>query len=131
MVKLKNKLSNAFYILLASVFLISCSYEKEVYPRYSLYTVNEIPDSLKLEYRTWITETIRSASQNMTGGDYENVDETIRQAKYTADDIFGTKVIGLRKEIDDNYYNDLKLTPKQLTIEENKVLDSLRISNAR
>ena len=130
MIKLKTKLSYTLYILLASVFLTSCT-QKEVYPKYSLYTINKISDSLKVDYRTWITETIRSASQNMTGGDYENVDETIRQAKETADEIFGTKVIGLRKEIDDNYWNDLKLKPSELSDKELIILDSLSFSNAR
>ena len=130
MIELKKKTSYALYILLACV-LCSCSYEDEIYPRYSLYTVSTIPDSLKVKHRTWITETIRSASQNMTGGDYEHVDRTIRQAKETADEIFGIKEIGLKKEIDDNYWNDLRLPPNQLSDKELVMLDSLKFSNAR
>ena len=67
----------------------------------------------------------------MTGGDYENVDKTIRQAKETADEIFGIKVIGLRKKIDDNYWNDLELKPSDLNNKELIILDSLSFSNAR
>ena len=106
------------------ILTVSCGNDIE-YPRYSLYTITYIPDSLKIEYREWVKETVRAASQHMTGGDYEDVDKTIRQAKMTADEIFGAEVIGLRKKIDDNYYNDLYLKPEQLTDYEKKVLDSL------
>ena len=67
------------YALLACVFLTSCSSDDE-YPRYTLETIKYVPDSLKIKHRTWVTETIRAASQHMTGGDYEDVDVTIRQA---------------------------------------------------
>jgi hypothetical protein len=115
----------ALYTLLGCVF-VACSYQVETYPRYSLETIEYIPDTLKVEHRTWITETIRSASQHMTGGDYEDVDGTIRQAKWTADELFQVSIVGLRKEIDDNNYNDLRLKPTELNGYEIKVLDSLK-----
>ena len=112
------------YALLACVFLTSCSSDDE-YPRYTLETIKYVPDSLKIKHRTWVTETIRAASQHMTGGDYEDVDVTIRQAKWTADELFQVGIVGLRKEIDDNYWNDLHLLPIDLNIKEQHVLDSL------
>ncbi len=128
MILIKTLTRNTLYTVLACV-LFSCSYPIENYPKYSIKTIEYIPDTLKLKHRTWITETIRAASQNMTGGDYEDIEATIRQAKYTADELFSASVVGLRKEINDNYYDDLHLTPLELNLYESKILDSL--ANAR
>ena len=46
-------------------------------------------------------------------------------AKWTADDLFQVSVVGLRKEINDNYYDDLHLKPSDLNVYEIKVLGSL------
>lgn len=111
-------------MLVAVLFsLTSCSEEK--YPKYSLTTIEFIPDSLKAEHRKFITETVRAASNQMTGGDYEDVDETIIQAERTADNIFSSSIVGLRKEIDKNYWNSLELKPNELNVYEKKILDSL------
>ena len=110
-------------ILLLAAVMSSCNNEK--YPKYSLTTIQYIPDSLKAEHRKFITETVRAASQHMTGGDYEDVDETIIQAERTADNVFSVSVIGLGKQIDDNYWNNLKLLPSQFTPYEKRVFDSL------
>jgi hypothetical protein len=111
-------------MLVAVLFsLVSCNEDK--YPKYSLTTIEFVPDSLKVEHRKFITETVRAASNQMTGGDYEDVDETIIQAERTADNIFSSNVIGLRKKIDDNYWNDLELKPNELNVYEKKILDSL------
>ena len=111
-------------MLVAVLFsLTSCSEEK--YPKYSLTTIEFIPDSLKAEHRKFITETVRAASNQMTGGDYEDVDETIIQAERTADNIFSSSIVGLRKEIDKNYWNSLELKPNELNVYEKKIIDSL------
>lgn len=111
-------------MLVAVLFsLTSCSEEK--YPKYSLTTIEFIPDSLKAEHRKFITETVRAASNQMTGGDYEDVDETIIQAERTADNIFSSSIVGLRKDIDKNYWNSLELKPNELNVYEKKILDSL------
>ncbi len=111
-------------MLVAVLFsLVSCNGDK--YPKYSLTTIEFIPDSLKVEHRKFITETVRAASNQMTGGDYEDVDETIIQAERTADNIFSSSVVGLRKEIDENYWNSLELKPNELNVYEKKILDSL------
>ena len=122
--RLNNKLRYSLYAVLACVFLSSCS-EDIKYPVYSLEKIEYVPDSLKVKHRAWITETIRAASQHMTGGDYEDVDETIIQAERTADRLFQVNVIGLRKEINENYWDDLHLKPTELTQKEKVILDSL------
>jgi hypothetical protein len=120
----RNCFALAYVLLVAVLFsLTSCSEEK--YPKYSLTTIEFIPDSLKVEHRKFITETVRAASNQMTGGDYEDVDETIIQAERTADNIFSSSVVGLRKEIDENYWNSLELKPNELNVYEKKILDSL------
>jgi len=64
--------------------------------KYSLSTTVIVPDSLKKEYADWVKETVKAASQNMTGGDYEDVDETIEQAQSSGEKIFGREVRCLR-----------------------------------
>ena len=109
-------------ILLGSI-LFSCSIEK--YPRYSLDTIQYIPDSLKVEHRTFIIETVKASSYHMTGGKYKKPSATIRQAQWTANDLFEEKVIGLRKEIDDNFYNDILLMPDQMNEYEKTIFGNL------
>lgn len=113
----------AAILLLAVVFLSSCNSEK--YPKYSLETIEYVPDSLKSEQRKFITETVRAASQHMTGGDYEDVDETIQQAERTSGNIFSVKVIGLKKELYENEWSPLKIKPQDFTSEEKRIFDSL------
>lgn len=115
-------------ILLLTILLISCE-EKVQYPIYSLTKISYVPDSLKVKHREFVKETVRAASQQMTGGDYEDVDETIIQAKHTADELFQVSVIGLRKDIDENYWNAIELTPEEMNPYEKKILDSLSNSH--
>ena len=70
--------------------LTACDGKEDVkYPYYRQTANLVVPDSLKPEYREWIKETVRAASENMTGGDYEDADETIVQAETTAKRVFG------------------------------------------
>ena len=103
----------------------SCTVD-EPYPQYDLYKVKFVPDSLKLEHRQYVLDLIKSASYNMTGGDYESVDETIIQANETADDIFSVSVIGLRKRLNFDYSVNQYLRPSELSSEELLILDSLK-----
>lgn len=119
----KLKLHSAVLAAILVSLMWSCNYEK--YPKYSLTTIHYVPDSLKSEHRKFITETVRAASQHMTGGDYEGVDETIKQAEITADNVFSVSIIGLKKQVDDNYWNNLYLKPDQFTPYEKMVFDSL------
>tara|TARA_R110000851_G_scaffold47424_1_gene115002 strand:- start:3670 stop:4002 length:333 start_codon:yes stop_codon:yes gene_type:complete len=104
----------------------SCVEQESLYPRYTITKITHVPDSLKSEYRLWVIETVRAASENMTGGDYEDVDETIIQAERTGEKIYGVETIGLQLEINENYWDDIDLLPNQLTSKELKILDSLR-----
>ena len=122
--KFKNQLIAFAYVLLVCVFS-SCKKDVEEYPKYSLETIKYIPDTLKVKHREWIKETVRATNQHLSAGDYEDVDQTIIQAKWTADELFETTVVGLRKEINDNHRDDLSLTPDKLNVYEKHILDSL------
>ncbi len=113
-------------VKLVLILLIFTSCTKEVkYPIYSLIKIDYVPDSLKVKQREWVKETIRAASQQMTGGDYEDVDETISQAKETADELFKVSVLGLRKQPTDDEWNYFYLRPDEMTPYEKTLLDSL------
>lgn len=127
--KFTNLLKPALLIVAVSscLFIQSCEKTTDKYPKYSLESITVVPDSLKLQYRQWITATVKAASQYMTGGDYEDIDVTIRQTKLTADELFQIKLIGLRKSINDNLCDDLHLCPNELTEKEKLIFDSLMV----
>lgn len=118
-------MKNVSYLLILIILFSSCYKSKSEYPKYSLTTISEVPDSLKSQQREWIKETIRAASQHMIGGDYEDVDETIDQAKRTSDQLFYIDYLSLRKEVDENVYRDIIIKPKDMNTYEKKVFDSL------
>ena len=76
---MKNNLKLSILLFLFTILFTNCE-KAEKYPKYSICEIEFVPDSLKQEHRKFIIETVRAGSQNMTGGDYEDVDETIQQA---------------------------------------------------
>lgn len=90
---------------------------KELKEDYRISTITTVPDSLKEKYRSWVIECVRAASQNMTGGDYEDVDETIEQAEATALKLFGVEepalVINYGEGYSVIYVARSKFTPAQ------------------
>lgn len=113
-----------FYTLLLGILSISCV-EPIVYPNYSLGKISYIPDSLKTKHREFVKETVRAASQHMTGGDYEDVDETIIQAKHTADDLFQVTEIGLIKHVNENYWDDIEIRIQDMDPYEKEIYNQL------
>lgn len=82
-------------------------------------------DSLQTEYREWVKETVRAASEHMTGGDYEDADETILQSQQTALQIFGTTEICLLILIDGNQYNTYTVRQKDMTLDQKRIFNIL------
>lgn len=80
-------------IMLLSVGILSSCGE---YPQYEYAVGKHLPDSLIDEYENFIIETTSAASFHMSGGDYEDPEDLVRQAKYIADDIYMKRVDGLR-----------------------------------
>jgi hypothetical protein len=110
--------------LLSFLLLVSTGCEKEAI-EYELSFIHHIPDSLKQQHRDWIQETVRAASQHMTGGKYESPHKTIREARYTADDLFGKNVLGLRKYINGNQWENVNLLPEEMSEEEKIIFERL------
>ena len=112
-------------ILALVMAFVSCSDNRVTYPKYVLDKVSYVPDSLKIEHREYVVKIISSASSHMSGGDYEDVDITIIQAKRTADELFSTYTVGLTKYIDEGYSNHFQIAPKDFTLEEQEIFNTL------
>ena len=72
--------------IVMAVFAVGCGPEDR--GCYALVTIMEADSATLAKRAPWVTETVRAASQNMTGGDYEDADATIRQAEKTASHLF-------------------------------------------
>lgn len=118
-------MKNVIILSAIAMCLTSCFHAPEPYPRYSVENISFVPDSLKPKHREWITETVRASNQHLSAGDYEDIDETIIQAERTADNLFESNVIGLRKQINEDYFSDVVLRPEQMNCYEKRILDSL------
>jgi len=59
---------------------------------YILRSITVVADSLKDRQATFVTETVRAASQHMTGGDYEDPEDVIEAANNTFEHIYGVHV---------------------------------------
>jgi len=71
------------------IVISSCNHYSD---NYVLSNVVYIPDSLKDKQAQFITETVRAASQHMSGGDYEDPEDVIYAANSTFENIYGIKV---------------------------------------
>lgn len=100
--------------------------KKDVYPKYSLTTMSIVPDSLKREQREWVKETIRAANQNLTAGDYEDIDDTIDETWSTSEKLFEVDVICLYKDLGPEAGNSILIRPNEMTKKEKQILINLR-----
>lgn len=108
---------------LIGLFLSSCG--KTSPTVYEIQKIHYIPDSLKQQHRDWIQETVRAASQHMAAGKYQNIDKTIRQAKFTADEIFGVSEIGLIKRLSEKSWSYIEIRQEDMTEEEKLIFGKL------
>lgn len=112
-------------LLLFVIVFVSCS--KEQYPKYELCRVKYVPDSLKEKQRQFITETVRAATYSLSTADYEDVDETIQQARYTSEDVYAVEVIGLRVIYnEESFFNNEEIAPEHMTEQEKAIFNKLR-----
>ena len=118
-------------ILTLLVFSTSCENKKPIYPRYTLCYISGISDSLKKEHRKFIIELVRVSSQNITDGDCEDVNQMLREASNIAKEVYALKQLGLRKEVDNDYRDDVYILLRDMTTYEKEVFDSLRYHDAR
>lgn len=111
-------------LALLSILMLSCKKDIQ-YPNYEITKITYIPKEAKVDHAKFITETVRAASQQMTGGDYEDVDETIIQAERTADNLFQIEVLGLRKNISENYWESIEIKPENFNEKEKLIFKEL------
>lgn len=104
--------------LLFALFLTGC--EKT----YSLYSTGTyIPEDKKSEYAEFIQKTVSAASFRMTTSDYEDPEDVIREAKRTANELYGKETYGLC--VVDITRTDCKSNYANMTMEERQIYDSL------
>lgn len=87
--------------------LVSC--KQANLPKYTNYSIDteEIILSENKEKATIFIENLVSKSNfHMTGGDYEDPEDVINQAQQTALEMYGTKVLGLSVDINDDGFSD-------------------------
>lgn len=105
-------------LLLISIVLLLFACEKDF--DYKITIGVYVPDSLKEKHREYIKELVRAADQHLSAGDMEDAAYTIRQAKWTADELFGLRIQGLSK-----YTSDF-IAPEQMTKEEKEIFEQLK-----
>ena len=99
-------MKNLFLFLMLSL-LVSC--KQANLPKYTNYSIDteEIILSENKEKATIFIENLVSKSNfHMTGGDYEDPEDVINQAQQTALEMYGTKVLGLSVDINDDGFSD-------------------------
>jgi len=114
--------------LILFMSLVSCNNDICKSPTYDIVEVDLVPNSLKEKQRIWVTETIRAASQHMTGGDYEDVDETIEEVGEQSENLFSIKCLVLRKTFyvtNGNYYMNIDILPDEMSPEELEIFKGL------
>ena len=132
-------MKNTIYLVFVSFLFVSCSdTKKEIETTVDntktelvntidydiddyVYTYGDVlPDSSRKDMAKWITETVKSASQQMTGGDYEDPEDLIEQCEETGLRLFQVRVEGLNIRKKSNGYFEFvpkyELTQKQLLI---------------
>ena len=98
---------------------------KPRFPRYTLETVTDIPDSLKAEHRQWIIDIVKAAHPNNNIEYVEGKAETITKAKQVADQIFGVRCFGIRVARNVWGTDDIIIKPSQMNAFEKQKLKEL------
>ena len=116
-------------ILILSLFFIvlNCKETKECTPKYSLrsawgYDETIVPDKYKQAYSETVTNIVKAATYKLTTVDYEDVDDTITEAKKVADKLYSIEVPGLAIDTCNSFRTK---SYSELTGEEKKVLIKL------
>jgi hypothetical protein len=114
--------------LFAFVFLLllaSCGFKRYEGPLYTYSVEKIVPDSLREKQATFIRETVSAASNQMTGGDYEDPEDVIAEARRTSKELYGVEIEGLNMSVPGSY--TLKFIPvHQMNPFQKRILDSLK-----
>jgi hypothetical protein len=93
------------------------------WPKYSLVVTGYTPDSVIQEQGKFISETCKAATFNLKTSDYEDVDDLVEEATYSANQIYRRDVRALRIETRDGASQTI--LPHLMTKQERTVYDSL------
>lgn len=114
-------------ILLASTLgvLTSCVGQYPMYPRYSITSINVIPDSLREAHNKYVIDLVTVGSEHMANSDYDDVDDTLREAQRLANKMFTISVSGLHKEFNDSSSKDVYIKVKDFSDIEKRIYKKL------
>jgi hypothetical protein len=107
-----------FLLLLSTV---ACDDKKVEY-----WIVKEImiPDSLSSKQAQFVIDVVKAATNNMSTHDYEDVDDTIEQARIEAFKIYSIEVVCLRRKVSGKM--TVAIYPHEMTEYEKSIFDKLR-----
>lgn len=118
-------MKNLILLMFVVTILGSCSFEKtSEYPRYSISIMEHTPDSLIDKKAQFIVDVVDAASNRGMGGDYEDVDDTIEEAKKTANQIYSIKISCLHIETSSQDYGS-NVSPSAMTKYQRVIFDQL------
>jgi len=120
---MKKNVLKIVLMLCLCLTLVSC---KKDAIEYSISTAYYIPDSLQSKSRQFVIDLVSAASFHMTGGDYEDIDDTIDEAKRTANEMFSVRVKVLMRRDD---YNSTIIFKENFTPQEQIIYDKLLSDN--
>lgn len=134
MMKIKEYFTSFFLsagiVLLIITILTSCGYDENnprpTYPQYFITTSTSVPDSLKERQQQWIVDIVAAASNQMTGGDYEDVDDTIDEAVEQSEKLFGRKNIRYWLNPNAQQYNSIELRDDQMSEKQKKIFKRIQ-----
>jgi DNA replication initiation complex subunit (GINS family) len=109
-------------LIVLSAFLLICC-EKKYESNYKLEIGCHVPDSLKEKHREYINQLVRSANQHLSAGQMEESAYTIRQAKWTADELFCVRIEGLSAS---KYSTPDFIAPEDMTEAEKEIFKNLK-----
>ena len=110
-------------ILILVMFGILERKEDSKYPKYSITTVQYVPDSLKSEYTAWIQENVRARKNKM--GSVKDMESTHYAMVRAAKVLYAHKVLGLRITTNDAAYSSVSKVPWEMNQKEKAIFDSL------
>lgn len=117
-------MKNILILIISILILSSC--EDEKYPIYRYGVNKEVPDSLKDDETTFITETVRASNFHLSAGDYEDPEDVIVECKSTFESINSVSVEGLDILTGDGHgYKFMSFN--KLDIEQKKIFQKLKI----
>jgi hypothetical protein len=91
--------------ILCGMFVwIGCSDEPTI--SYYLEIHSEVPIEKQEQLATFVKETVKNATYKLTTSDYEDVDDTIREAYKVGVQIYAIRVIGMQRVENHGFFGD-------------------------